>query len=1178
MKSEKVLFTPAQQVAIGGRGGTMLVSAGAGSGKTRVLVERIIERITNPYDPCDVDELLVVTFTRAAAQEMKERIAKRLSDMIAENPGDTHLQRQLILLEKAHISTVHSFCQSLIKEYFYALDISPDFRLGDDSEMAVMRRQAVEEVLEELYAREDNADFIALVDYISTGRDDLQLAGTILTLYYYVRSHPFPKRWLCEKLALYDSALAAGESVWGRAALSFAGDVADYTIDVLKGFEADLKGEMALYEKHGPAVSCALGDLKKIREVVKKGEWDQVLSLFDSFGFVRSSAPIGFGGHPLNLRFKELKETILKQIGEISTLFCSQQDFSEDIKALYPVVRALFEAVGLLLDRLEEKKQKRKLLDFGDLEHYAIKLLIRETEGGFERTEHALEIGKGFKEVLVDEYQDTNEAQDTIFWAVSQNEENLFMVGDAKQSIYRFRLAMPEIFIDRRDRYEDFSGNNYPCKVTLGANFRSRRGVLSAVNFVMSYIMSKEMGEIDYNEDEALVYADTYPEDDFACMQLELVDFGDKKEKDLGEDKDAVEARRIAEIVKEMMGGDVLICEDGQRRPPKYSDFVILLRSSNAHSEAYVKELMLNGIPARSESSGSFFGAAEISVMLSILRVLDNPLQDVPLLAVMMSPLYGFTPDELAGIRLIDKGVDLYGALCLSAKQGDEKSIDFLRDIDRLRNLAGTMPCDALIRRICDDTGYYSIVQSMTFGEQRLANLRLLEDYALRFEKSGKGGLAGFIRFLDRLKKQKGDLEAAEVHSQHADVVRVMSVHNSKGKEFPVCILAGCGRQFNLQDLHSAVLLHPEMGIGMMRYNAENDTRHTTLPREALALELERANISEEMRILYVAMTRAKEKLICVATLPYLEGTVKKLAQKLKKGEKLSPFVVRRAKGYFEWLVLSALRHPDGGRLREIAEVSDEIVIPCGDKWDINIARLEDVKGFRVEERKEAKVGFDEALLGEIRARLGFVYPFSAVLSVPAKVSASQLSGKELSLEYFAKSRPSFMEEGVLTGAQRGTALHKFMQFVDFGAQKSSLAAERDRLVLHGFLTKAEGEAVRLDKVERFFEGNLFGRIISSGEYYRERRFTVFIPASMLNEGAGDEKIVLQGVVDCVFRQGEGLVIVDYKTDWVESGSVLVERYRRQLEVYAYAMERCFSLPVKEKIIYSFHLDKEIVL
>lgn len=1177
MVSDMALFTPAQRLAIEGRGGTMLVSAGAGSGKTRVLVERIIERITNADDPCDVDELLVVTFTRAAAGEMKERIAKRLTEMIAQNPENTHLQRQLILLEKAHISTVHSFCQSIVREYFHVLGISPDFRLGDDSEMAVLRRQAVEEVLEELYAIEDNAGFVALADSINTGRDDSQLAAVILTLYDYVRSHPFPKRWLDEKLALFDDSLSPEDSLWGKAALAYALDVVRFYAAQADALEEEMREHEALYEKHGVALVKAAGDLRLICGAIEMGDWEGVIDLFESFEFERTSAPRGYGEDPLNLKFKDLKDAVSKEIGGLRELFCRQDEFAFDMRTLYPLVKALFEAVKLLLDKLEEKKLARRILDFGDLEHYAIKLLIRETDKGFERTDYALEIGKGYKEVLVDEYQDTNEAQDTIFWAVSQNEENLFMVGDAKQSIYRFRLAMPEIFIERRDRYENFRGDNYPCRLTLGANFRSRKGVLSAVNFVMRYIMSKEMGEIDYNEEEEMAFAAPFSEDDSPCMRFELIDLKDTREQELLEDKEDIEANRVAAIIREMMDSGFEISENGERRPAKYSDFVVLLRSFNLYSEAYVKAMARMGIPSVAQGAGSFFGAAEVSTMLSLLEVIDNPLQDVPLLAVMMSPLFGFTPDELAEIRLSNEGEMLYRAVAFCAGQGMDKCAQFLKDIERFRALAGTMPCDALIRRVCDETGYYSVVQGMPFGEQRIANLRLLEDYAMRFERTGKGGLSGFLRFIDRLKRQKGDLQAAEVHSQHADVVRVMSVHNSKGKEFPVCILAGCGRQFNMVDLRSPVLLHPEMGIGMMRYDPKTDARYSTLPREALALEIERANISEEMRVLYVAMTRAKEKLIVAATLSDLEKAVKRLANKLQGGNKLSPYAVRRAKGYYEWLIMAALRHPDGGELRGIAGVGEDVVIPCEDRWEINIVNATELQGGEAVMESGPAVSPDEGLMEELRARLEFVYPHKGALSVPAKVSASQLSGKELNFEFFAKKRPSFMEEGALTGAERGTALHKFMQFVDFGGTES-LEQELGRLVARGFLTQAEGEAVNLKKVERFFESRLFERIMSAQEYYREKRFNVFVPASMLEDGAGEDNVVLQGVVDCVFREDGGLVIVDYKTDWVERESVLVERYGKQLDLYAFAMERCFGLPVREKIIYSFHLDREVAL
>ncbi len=1168
-------WTQGQQDAINARGGTLLVSAAAGSGKTAVLVQRVIERLTDPIHPSDADHLLVVTFTKAAAAEMRDRISQSLTALLAQDPTNLNLQRQQLLLTRANISTIHGFCSELVRENFYKLNISPDFRISDDSEMALLRADAITRVLEDYYAREDNV-FSDLVEAFSSDRDDSRIIQTVDRLYDFVRSHPFPRKWLAEKAAMYRPEVPAGQTAWGETMLRFALDAVDYCISVTANSLSLMHEDEKISAAYQETFQSDLAELNALREIIAGKNWDAISQRVNGIEFARLKALRGYSEDELKNRLTGCRKQVKDTVGKISKLFCvTEQENSEDLAKLAPMVAKLFEITEKFADTLDELKAERRTADFGDLEHWALRLLVRDTPSGWERTEDAIEFSRRFDEIMVDEYQDTNEAQDMLFRAISQDEQNLFMVGDVKQSIYSFRQAMPKIFLERRNSFPpyDRARDKYPAYLVLDKNFRSRAEVTDAVNFVFGQLMSPEAGDIAYTGQEKLVVGADYPPQAGCETQLEIIDSSiDDSD---GDAMELVESRRIAELIAATIHSGFLVTEGGEQRPATYRDFCILLRSSAKYAPEYAKELQQSAIPAWADTTGGFFATTEVAVMLSLLRVIDNPMQDIPLLAVLMSPIYGFTADDMADIRLKGEGLSLYLAVVAYAKDSD-RAKSFLEEIEHYRVLAATMPSDALINLLYQKTGYLNMVQTMQNGDLRLANLRLLLEYAKKYEGSGYNGLSGFIRFIDRLQKQQADLAPASTISESANVVRVMSIHKSKGLEFPICIIAGCSRRFNKEQ--GDALLHPTLGLGVKLKNNETLSRYTTLPREAIALETDRESMSEELRILYVAMTRAKEKLILLTTVKDLDKTLGGLAAQLTSQQQVAPYVVRSASSLSDWLLFCALRHPSGNKLRERALAQEDIV--CRDTqqdWVIHIsappAQLEQSKVTTAEE----SVPPDEKLLQTLKENIEYVYPYAELSEIPAKVAASELAAEEFSEEFAALSRPAFLGSSGLTPAERGTALHAYMQFADYAAAARDTQAELDRLVAQGYLSTEQGAAVDQKRVQAFFANNIAGRILASANVMREFRFTVEIPASMvkpeLKEPFASQPVVLQGAVDCAFEENGALVIVDYKTDKTASPEELWQRYQRQLNLYRLAMQQSIGLPVKECLLYSFHLN-----
>lgn len=1161
-------WTDAQLDAIKARRGTVLVSAAAGSGKTAVLVERVIERLTDPEHPTDADRLLVVTFTKAAAAEMRDRIEKRLLALMKEQPENTRLRRQQLLLQQAHICTVDSFCSDIVREFFYLLGISPDFSIITDKQQEELMTESLDEVLTEWYKDENFRTDLA--DVLGGDKNDARLSAAILKMYEYTRSHPFPDKWMRDiQKAMTDVTQSPVKTPWGEVVRQHIMEVYDFAIK-LSHSAYRLAAEDPDLEK---AYCTALGaDIDKLSAKLQAMEdpetcrFSDLTVTFDKLGSFR-------GEDPRADRIKAMRDMVKKEIGKLQKLAGDAEDqkFTEEIAATTGTVVYLFLAVQSFEKTYSAKKREKNVLDFSDLEHMALQLFLTEQEDGtFRRTETAKLVSERFDEIMTDEYQDTNDVQDYLFESISQNSANRFMVGDVKQSIYSFRQAMPDIFIRYKDKFPryDREKDAYPASIVLDCNFRSRKTVTESVNFVFAQLMSRTCGGIDYVGDEKLAAGAQYPEKSGCETRVEFLEDID------GVGAEVLEPQRIAKIICELMESGFTVTENGQERPIEYRDFCILLRSSNKYAPVYAENLRNAGIPTWAAVTGGFFAAAEVSLILAFLNVIDNPDQDIPLLSVLMSPIYGFTAEDMAQLRRECGGETLYVSLL---RAENERCVRVRDELTRFRALASTMPADSFINTLCTETGYENIVRAMPGGESRLANIRLLEKYAAEYEAYGYSGVSGFVRFAERLKKNRSDMESANVVSENANVVRIMSIHKSKGLEFPVCIIAGCGRKFvnDTDDLR----MHPQLGVGMRLTDPETGVRRTTFIREAIGLATAESASAEELRVFYVAMTRAKEKLILLSTVKNIDTNLQKLAAQITEEETVPPYTVSNASGISEWLMLCALRHPNGNDLRRRIEADDDIILRTHyTPWDIRVVYsepqiLSDLP------KAEAPAPVDEALKSRIERDISFVYPYAAQTKLATKVAASALAAEQAETEA-TLSRPAFLSAKGLTPAERGTALHNFMQFADFSAASKDPKAELKRLIEQSYLTEAQANAVDLTRVEKFFTGPLGQRVLHADRVYKEQRFIVSIPAGLTDKTLSGEDaaqpMILQGAVDCMFEENGSLYILDFKTDRCYNKQELWERYGPQLTLYKEAMTRVMNKEVNDTVLYSFYMNAPV--
>ncbi|MGI2293965.1 helicase-exonuclease AddAB subunit AddA [Paenibacillus sp. GXUN7292] len=1282
-KPEGSQWTDDQWTAIDTSGANILVAAAAGSGKTAVLVERIIRKISHNTD---VDRLLVATFTKAAAAEMKERISIALEKQLAVNPHSEHLRKQLALMNRASITTLHSFCLDAIRRYYPLLELDPGFRIANETESELLRLEVLDELFEQRYnAAAEHGSFLQLVDYFGGERGDEPLYRLVQQLFQFSQSHPWPEYWLEQMAEAYRISDPAEleQSVWAQSLRQSIILAADGAILLLR--EAKLAAE----QPGGPlayvqTISEELQLIEAARAALESGGWNEWTAAFRAVQFGRLKAVRGDGlDKLLQGRCKELREAAKKQIGTLSHELFSRtlEQFAEEVEQLAPLMEALSQLVITFSQGYEAAKRQKGLLDFGDLEHYCLRILRspQSTPSHLLPSEAALEYQRQFEEILLDEYQDTNAVQEAIVQLLSRDSPgNRFMVGDVKQSIYRFRLAEPQLFLQKYKSYtpakqyavhdemnedDGLSG----IRIDLARNFRSRTEVVDGVNHVFRSIMREKVAEMDYDKAAELVYQASFPDPHFDCsIQFAVLDKAAAQEEQESEDSSLhsdeasgeenrqeaeeaqelqtaqLEGRWIAAQLLELKANGYQVYDGKQKRyrPFEWRDTVILLRATSQWAPILIEQLQELGIPAYAELGSGYFDATEVQTMLSLLHIIDNPYQDIPLAAVLRSPMFGLTAEQLARIRIQLKHGAYYDAVIEAAsrlKQEDElwlKLSRFLDLLDKWRDEARQGSLPDLLWLIYRETGFYDFVGGLPGGMQRQANLRALHDRSRQFESTSMRGLFRFLRFIERMKESGGDLGTARALGEGEDVVRIMSIHKSKGLEFPVVFSAGLGKKFNQQDLRSAFLLHKQLGFGPRIVDQGLKASYPSLPYLAIRSAQKMELLAEEMRILYVALTRPKEKL-------YLLGTVNDAAKKKSQwlaaagdaGE-LPDYRIASAQSFLDWLGPLAMYYgSEQLDSEESLKRSGQEEQSWGWKTAVMPASILAAEAAAaiakepdsIDEQHQIQAVASMALLdnysldNEMSDKLQWQYPYAEASGMAAKTSVTEMkrineermedaadwselaaglklqgkiqppgdAGHSSASGTLKLQRPAFMEEKKLTAAERGTANHAYMQHIPLPKPADAVTAEQLALTLRQMLdlqliTAAQAEAIDLQAAKAFLESELGFRLRAAEWVRREMPFSAMLPAGRVYTECSDalahEPVLIQGVIDCLFEDEQGIVLLDYKTDHIindtkDSGTAwddAAERHRFQLELYAEAIEAVLGKPVAECFVFFF--------
>ena len=1292
-----VSWTTEQQQVIDLRNRNILVSAAAGSGKTAVLVERIVKIITDKNHPVDIDHLLIVTFTNAAAAEMRERIGNAIEKALDEQPGNEHLLRQLTLIHNAQITTIDSFCLYVVRNHFHEINLEPNFRIGDEGELKLLREDVLGRVLEQNYEEPSEA-FSDFVEGYASGRTDAALNEMILQLYEFSRSYPWPEKWLDSFVGIY--------RIENREELDRAEWLAPLTQNirfVLKDCEQLLKQALAITQQDdGPDMyeKAVQSDLEKYEGLSRLTSFCELSGALSDIKYDRLASSRGFEGDPDKLELvKSLREQAKDVVKKLCKqyFFCSPEMMIEQLERTEPMLEEVVRLTKQFADEFAAAKRRKNLVDFHDVEHFALQILVDEETEKAKKT--AEEFRDTFEEIMIDEYQDSNEVQETLLRSISREERgenNIFMVGDVKQSIYRFRLARPELFMKKYDSYSLEESTTQ--RIDLHKNFRSREEVLTCTNDIFYKIMVRSLGNVEYDAEAALYPGASYPaigmkktagkeetaeeqtKQNIADFTPEILLAGSNDElledTELS-DKKTLEAKIVAEEIRHLMKTQPVTDKaTGELRAARYSDIVILLRSLSGWADSLVEVLNGNGIPAHTVSSTGYFSTVEVQTVLSMLRLLDNPRQDIPMAAVLRSPMAGLTDEELAVLRLEDGSVPFHEAVLELAeglyeedgqkeisdseadseadqKQGrnadgkkeddiettaHRKLLKFYKKYRQLRQLVPDTPIHELIEIILRETGYGHYVAAMPAGSRRTANLNMLLEKAAAYEKTSYKGLFHFVRYIDELQKYDVDFGEADMVGENEDVVRIMSIHKSKGLEFPIVIVSGMGKNFNKQDTRSKMVLHPELGIGLDYMDGKKRIKSPTIAKKAIAKQIELENLGEELRVLYVALTRAKEKLI-------LTGTLKDAAEKVefyrqqanlsKAADRPLSYLTREgASGYLDWILPAVLSYGDKYPVRIVGAA--ELVL---DEVENQLEQNEDLTE-RIEEIEAA----DTQLVGQLKQRFSQRYPYQTDILRKNKYSVSELKHRAMREKFEAEQEetiPAFLEEPVTPtiplfiqrqekitpdqnvsgqgvqvnrGALRGTAVHRVMECYDFTSEKS-VQEQMDAMEKEEKITADMRTLVKERIVADFVSSETGKRMALAqrmGALYREKPFVMgFTEEELENYGFGagaqmieneaqtenaqqeimsenvsqenhmheEDLTLIQGIIDVFWIEDDGITVLDYKTDRVDTAQELIDRYATQLKLYADALERVFAtrkLKVKEILIYSFRLEKLI--
>ncbi|HFL2599456.1 TPA: helicase-exonuclease AddAB subunit AddA [Clostridioides difficile] len=1268
-------WTKEQLEVIESRECNLLVAAAAGSGKTAVLVERIIQMITSRENPIDIDKLLVVTFTNAAASEMRERIGDAIGKALDENPENKHLQNQLVLLNKSSITTIHSFCLDVIKSNFHRINLDPNFRIGDQTECAILKQEAIEEVFEDLYEERDEG-FLNLVESYAERGGDKEVQDIILGIYSFAMASPEPKKWLIDSAERFniDENFDFSQSIWARAIL----DTVKIEINGLcLNMERALKEVESIEELETFAEKLSV-EYKKIADISQacNKSWDEAYKKMASMSFenyVKGVKRISKDAPSYIKESKEKAKTIRDKTKKslesiVSATFNKDNDsIREEIKYLYNIVKPISSVVLRFEEEYSNKKREKGIIDFNDIEHFALNILTDVDEkGNIVPSDIAVGYRNKFYEIFIDEYQDSNLVQEVLLKAVANTETpNRFMVGDVKQSIYRFRQAKPELFLQKYNNYNDKKGSSHR-KIMLYKNFRSREEVVDAVNYIFENIMNENIGEIEYTEKERLNLGANFNVDTDeksiigGATEIHLIQKDNKLDDDIINDKDdrinnkedeieeeekldniQLEARMVGNIIKDLMK----VNEDGKiqkvydkgidgYRPVEFRDIVILLRATSAWAPVFADELMNMDIPTYADVGVGYFDTIEIKTILSLLQIIDNPMQDIPLISVLKSPIFGFTPEDLIDIRVQSKDKIFYEVLKSTAEYDGftdsqnenesefipseeciNKSKDFLTKLKEFKEKSMYMSTDEFIWYLYTRTGYYAYVGALPGGSQRQANLKVLFERAKQFEETSLKGIFNFVNFIEKLKKSSSDMGSAKTLGENANVVRIMSIHKSKGLEFPVVICSAMGKNFNTQDFKKSILYHHNLGYGPQFVDYERRISFPSIAKEALKSKINIENLSEEMRVLYVAFTRAKEKLIITGSTRNIQDSIKRWSNGIEGLDTISQYEILKGKNFLDWIMPCVLRHRDLSNLLEEVGLDAVFNVEHNSKWygklwnknDILVEKKSDEEKESIEEILE-KIDVDNPdsdYYSEIEEKLNYIYPYEFSTRKPATISVTEIKKiqnnyeEELINTIFEQKvilkKPLFIqneeEREKISGTERGTIVHLVMEVLDLKNVSSvnDIKSQIRGFVSKGIITEKQASIVNPYKIYKFFASNIGKRMLNAEIINREKSIyaqvnmkDIYIYEKLINNDDkklyDNESVMLRGIVDAYFEEDNQIVLVDYKTDFVNEENInqIIEKYKKQLDLYADIIETLTGKSVKEKCIYLFGVDEAV--
>lgn len=1207
-----VKWTSEQKKVIDLRDRDILVSAAAGSGKTAVLVERIVNRICVDNPPVDIDRMLVVTFTKAAAAEMRERVSRAIDSLKEQKPDDENLQRQSTLVHNALITTIDSFCLFVVQNNFAQLNLDPDFRIGDQAELKLMLKDALAQVFEDNYAREDNEEFINLIDTYSKGRNDSAVRQMVEDIYYKSGSSSWPRKWMNSLLRLYDikSAKQLEDSEIIKEIVDYSRVLLEEAVQELT-MAKDLASATPGLEKYALTLSEDIALFDGMADVTGYVGMQEFLNKI-SFGRIAVIRKFD-GDEKKKERVKSMRDATKKKVDGIK-----QKYFGMSIELMYeqlerqrPFVKELIRLSLEFYDAMEAVKTRKRVFDFSDIEHFALRILVDEQT--LEPTETAREFSKHFEEIMIDEYQDSNQVQEDILTAISREHQgvgNMFMVGDVKQSIYRFRMARPELFMEKYNTYT--SDDSAHQRIDLHKNFRSRNEVLDFTNDIFYKIMAADLGNVQYDDDAALYPGASYPKETMR-PELLLVDYKDEDLSEIIEDKVQIEALLIANRIRSLMeNGMVTDKKTGQLRAVQYRDIVILSRSVATWGNTVAAVLKDCDIPAHVESNTGYFSSYEIQVILSMLRILDNPLQDIPMAAVLASPIVGMDDEELAQIRSAFKGVS-FAQAALSAMAGedgyeDEKLKAFALVFERLRGAVADTPIHELLYRMLDETGFYRYASAMPAGKRRRQNIDMLIEMAAAYEKTSYKGLFHFVRYIDIQQKYEIDYGEADTAGENDDVVRIMTIHKSKGLEFPVVFVSGLGKGFNTQDTKSDLVIHEKLGLGLVEKTKSPRTKRPSLIRNEIESRIKRENLGEELRVLYVALTRAKEKIILTGGLSNAQKSFEKYRGNVNANQPIS-FGQREGAGcYLDWVIPAMLSYPDKYTVSTV-DATEFAARTAMDMAANDISKAQLIGHISAADETKAK---------ELAEEFDFEYAYASDITKKSKYSVSELKHDSMVEKYDSTEReaerPKFLLEeketyvpdfarddeaggasneskepknaaGVNQGALRGTAVHRVMECLDFKslcdidtkdhvAVSAFVKKSMDEMLKKGLITDDMYRLTRPKLIEQFISSVVAARMAQAdkrGDLYKEKPFVMDY-----------EGVLVQGIIDVFWLENDKIVLLDYKTDRVNAAKELIDRYSTQLKLYADALGRIFSTDGKsiqadERLIYSFRLQQTIV-